>query len=217
MTRALEIARRLRRLYPKETTALRHRNAFELLAATILSAQTTDAQVNRVTPALFQRYATARALAQADLRSLQTVVRGVNFFRTKAKHLRLMARMLVERHGGEVPRTLEALVELPGVARKTANVVLGTWFNVAAGVVVDTHVARVSQRLGLTKETAPEKIERDLAAALEKKEWIGFGHRAIALGRRICRARAPKCPECPLADRCPYEPKTRRGFPVKPH
>jgi endonuclease-3 len=193
---------------PQATTALGHRSAFELLAATILSAQTTDAQVNRVTPELFKRYSTPKDLAAADLEALRRVVRGVNFYRTKGKNLKGMARVLLGKFGGKVPETMEGLLELPGVARKTANVVLGTWFKKPTGVVVDTHVQRISQRLGLTSEDKPEKIERDLTAALPEKEWIDFGHRAIWFGRKVCRARKPRCFECPLSGLCPFPDKT---------
>jgi endonuclease-3 len=211
MKRAQEIVRRLERWLPDATTGLSHDNPFQLLVATILSAQTTDEQVNRVTPKLFTRYKSVSDFAGADLQELRALVGGVNFYRTKAKNLKAMARMLLEKHDGRVPCDLDALIELPGVARKTANVVLGTCFKAAAGIVVDTHVHRVSQRLGLTKEDTPAKIEQDLMKVIQQGEWITFGHRMIWFGRKICRARKPLCPGCPLSDVCPYPAKTRRS------
>jgi endonuclease III len=191
----------LRRLYPDATCELNHRSAYQLLVATILSAQCTDARVNMVTPEVFRRWPTAKALAAADQEDVEEVIRSTGFFRNKAKSLRGMARSLVEEHGGKVPRTMEEMLELPGVARKTANVVLGTAYGLATGVVVDTHVARLSQRLGLTRQTDPKKIELDLIAQLPEKEWIDFSHRLIWHGRRVCAARKPDCAACPLP--CP--------------
>jgi endonuclease III len=185
-------------LYPDATCELDHRSPYQLLVATILSAQCTDARVNLVTPEVFRRWPTPRALAEASQAEVEKVIRSTGFFRNKAKSLRGMARAIIERHRGEVPRTMEALLELPGVARKTANVVLGTAFGVATGVVVDTHVARLSARLGLTREREPVKIERDLMAVLPEEEWVGFAHRLIWHGRRVCAARKPRCGECPL-------------------
>jgi endonuclease-3 len=191
----------LRRLYPDATCELEHRNGYQLLVATILSAQCTDARVNLVTPEVFRRWPTAKALAGAGQEELEDVVRSTGFFRNKAKSLRGMARALVEDHGGRVPRTMAEMLELPGVARKTANVVLGTAYGLATGVVVDTHVARLSQRLGLTRHTDPKKIEVDLMAQLPESEWIDFSHRLIWHGRRVCGARRPSCGACPLP--CP--------------
>jgi endonuclease-3 len=189
--------------WPEAPVELDHRNAFELLCATILAAQSTDRMINTITPALFARWPDARALAAADPAELEVVIHKSGFFRMKAKHLLGMARALVERHGGEVPRTMEGLVALPGVARKTANVVLGSVFGIAVGIVVDTHVTRLSQRLGLSRNTDPVKIEQDLCAILPRDEWVMFAHRLIYHGRRVCHARAPLCGECDLAPLCP--------------
>jgi endonuclease-3 len=198
-----KIVRRLRTTYGDATCALHHRDAFELVAATILSAQCTDARVNRVTPALFEKYPTAAHLARAKPADVERIIQSAGFFRSKAKNLIGMAQGLVERHGGEVPQTLPELVALPGVGRKTANVVLGTAFGIPSGVVVDTHVTRISRLLGLTRSTTAEKIEQDLMQLVPKKEWIDFSHRLIHHGRRICIARRPKCTECPLLNVCP--------------
>lgn len=213
MNRAHEIVQRLARWLPEATTGLAHKNPFQLLVATILSAQTTDEQVNRVTPALFTRFKAPRDLADASLVELRRLVGGVNFYRTKAKNLKGMAQKLLDEHGGKVPCDLEKLIELPGVARKTANVVLGTCFQKASGIVVDTHVQRVSQRLGLTKRDKPVQIEQDLMKLIPPGDWILFGHRMIWFGRRVCRAKKPLCPECPLSDVCPYPAKTKEGDP----
>ena len=191
------------RLYPDAHCELRFEDPFQLLVATILSAQCTDKKVNEVTPLLFARWPNARALAAADPVELQTMIRPTGFFRMKAKHLQSSARALVSHHGDAVPRTMEELVRLPGVARKTANVVLGTAFGVASGVVVDTHVMRLSQRLRLTREREPAKIERDLMKKLRPKQWVDFSHRLIWHGRRVCFARAPNCAGCALAPHCP--------------
>ncbi len=193
----------LRAAYPDAECALRHEDAFELLASTILSAQCTDARVNMVTPELFRRWPGPAALAGAGQEEVEEVVRSTGFFRNKAKSLRGMAAALRDRHGGAVPRTMEELTALPGVARKTANVVLGTAFGIADGVVVDTHVGRIARRLGLTREEDPVKVERDLMAALPREEWVMFAHRLIHHGRRVCTARAPRCGECPVAGLCP--------------
>ncbi|MSR46062.1 MAG: endonuclease III [Planctomycetes bacterium] len=201
--RALEIVRALAEEHGDATCALQHRNAFELLVATILSAQCTDARVNQVTPALFARYPTARALAASAPGEVEALIRPTGFFNNKAKNLRGCARALIERHGGEVPRTMEELLFLPGVARKTANVVLGTAYGIAAGVVVDTHVIRITRLLGLTRQSTPEKIERDLAVLLPADEWINFSHRLIWHGRKVCIARRPQCQRCSLAPLCP--------------
>jgi endonuclease-3 len=200
VTRIVEL---LAARWPDAVVELDHRNAFELLCATILAAQSTDRMINTITPALFARWPDARALATAEPAELEAVIHKSGFFRMKAKHLLGMARALVERHGGEVPRTMEELVALPGVARKTANVVLGSVFGIAVGIVVDTHVTRLSQRLGLTRQTDPVKIEDDLCAILPRDEWVMFAHRLIWHGRRVCHARGPLCGECDLAPLCP--------------
>jgi endonuclease III len=203
LSRAQRIAEELARMYPDAKCALNFRNAFELLVATILSAQCTDEVVNRVTPALFKRYPNAQALAKADQAELEELIRPTGFFRTKAKNLIAMAKGLVERHGGKVPRDLDALIALPGVGRKTANVVLGTAYGIPSGIVVDTHVKRIVYRLGLTRHTDPGKIEQELMNLLDQKEWIMFSHRLITHGRRVCTARNPKCSECALDPICP--------------
>jgi endonuclease III len=200
---ATRVVRALAEQYPDVTCALVHRDAFELLAATILSAQCTDVRVNMVTPALFARFPDAKSLASAEQAEVEDLVRTTGFFRSKAKNLVAMARGLVERHGGEVPRDLEALTALPGVGRKTANVVLGTAFGLATGVVVDTHVKRLSRRLGLTGNTDPVKVERDLVAIVPRKHWVDLSHRLIAHGRAVCNALRPRCRDCPLAPLCP--------------
>jgi endonuclease III len=203
---ARAVVRALKRLYPEPRCALEHRDAFELLVATILSAQCTDARVNQVTPALFARFPDARALAAADRGEVEALVHPTGFFRSKAKNLIAMATALVAEHGGAVPRDLAALTALPGVGRKTANVVLGTAFGVASGVVVDTHVKRLAHRLGLTGSGDPAVIERDLMALLPRKEWVDFSHRLIMHGRRTCTALRPRCDGCALGSLCP-----RRG------
>jgi endonuclease-3 len=190
-------------LYPNAYCELDHRNAFELLAATILSAQCTDKRVNMVTPALFRAYPNAHALAAAKQEDVEALVQSTGFFRSKARNLIGMASALVDAHGGEVPADMDALTPLPGVGRKTANVVLGNAFDINVGVVVDTHVARLSKRLGLTREDDPVKIERDLMALFPRETWTLLSHRLIWHGRRLCDARKPKCGECPLAPRCP--------------
>jgi endonuclease-3 len=197
------IAERLSLAIPEPRCELTFRDGFQLLIATILSAQSTDKAVNAVTPTLFVRYPTPRALASAALEELEVIIKRTGFFRAKSKSIRGAAQKLVEDFGGEVPRTLEQLTTLPGVARKTANVVLGTAYGIASGFVVDTHIARVSQRLGLTRETEPAKIERDLSALFLQKDWVDLGHRILLHGRYTCLARAPKCAECPLNELCP--------------
>lgn len=198
-----EILRRLAEAYPDAHCALDHRNAFELLVATILSAQCTDKRVNLVTPALFARFPDARALAAAGQEEVEELVRTTGFFRSKAKNLIAMATALVEHHGGDVPQQMEDLVVLPGVGRKTANVILGNAFGINEGVVVDTHVGRLSQRLGLTTESDPVKIESDLMQQFPRERWTMLAHYLIDHGRAICDARRPRCGECPLADLCP--------------
>ena len=197
------VVKALARAYPEAFCALKHRDAFELVVATILSAQCTDARVNLVTPALFERYPHARALADADPGELESIIRSTGFFRDKARNLIAMARGLVEQHHGEVPRDLDDLTRLGGVGRKTANVVLGTAFGIASGIVVDTHVRRLTQRLGLTERNDPVKIEQDLIAVIPPKEWVNFSHRLISHGRAVCTARKPLCDACSLASICP--------------
>jgi endonuclease-3 len=201
--RARRIAALLARAYPDATCALRHESPFQLLTATILSAQCTDERVNLVTPTLFARYPTPEALAAARPPDVERIIQSCGFYRAKTKSLLGMARGLTERFQGEVPRTMEELTSLPGVGRKTANVVLGTAFGIASGVVVDTHVQRIVRRLGLTDAKTPEAIEADLMALLPKREWVNFSHRLIHHGRRVCTARKPRCPECPLLKVCP--------------
>ncbi|MFI5142662.1 MAG: endonuclease III [Thermoanaerobaculales bacterium] len=189
--------------YPDAACELVFSNPYELLVATILSAQCTDARVNMVTPRLFARFPDATALADADQAALEEMIRSTGFYRNKAKSLLGMARAVIERHGGEIPATMEALTNLPGVGRKTANVVLGTAFGLATGVVVDTHVARLAGRLGLSKHVEPEKIEQDLMRLFPTTSWIALGHRLILHGRRVCAARKPACGRCSLAEICP--------------
>ncbi|MGD9721125.1 MAG: endonuclease III [Pirellulales bacterium] len=200
---AARIVRRLKAAYPDAHCALNFRTPLELLIATILSAQCTDTRVNIVTKDLFRKYPDARAYAHARPAELEKLIQSTGFFRNKAKSILGCCQKLAEEHDGQVPRALDSLVELPGVGRKTANVVLGTAFGIPTGVVVDTHVARLSKRLGLTQHTDPVKIERELMAVLPKREWIDFAHRMIAHGRQICLARKPKCDVCPLSDVCP--------------
>jgi len=201
--RARHILAGLRRLYPDAHCALHHRTALELLAATILSAQCTDERVNQITPALFRRYPDARALAQADRDELEALIRPTGFYRNKATSLIGLGRALVERHAGVVPQRMEQLVELPGVGRKTANVVLGTWFDVPA-VTVDTHVARLAGRLDLTREEDADKIEIALQSLLPKPSWTFASHALIWHGRRVCQARKPSCAACGLRADCPF-------------
>jgi endonuclease-3 len=202
-----KIRKILRSTYPDVKTALTHRNPFELLVATILSAQTTDRQVNSVTPALFARYPTPSELAGAHLRDIEALIRPTGFFHNKARNIRACARVLAEKHGSRVPRRLEILTDLPGVGRKTANVVLGAAFGIP-GMVVDTHVKRLSGRLGLTAHTDPAKIEQDLMAIMPKQAWNTFSLQLIHFGRDVCLARKPACPVCPLRRLCPYPDKT---------
>lgn len=201
--RAAKIVRLLAKAYPEATCALEYRNPLELLIATILSAQCTDQRVNLVTKDLFRKYRTAADYARAPLAELERAVQSTGFFRNKAKSIHGCCALLAERFKGEVPRDLDTLVELPGVGRKTANVVLGTAYHVASGVVVDTHVTRISRRLGLTTEKDAVRIEQDLMAVLPKKEWIDFSHRVIWHGRKICAARKPLCEQCSLLPVCP--------------
>ena len=203
-----KIRKILRSRYPDVKTALTHRNPFELLVATILSAQTTDRQVNGVTAELFSRYPSAADLAAAPLRDIEAVIRPTGFFHNKARNIRACARALAERHKGRVPGQLEALTELPGVGRKTANVVLGAAFGIP-GMVVDTHVKRLAGRLGLTDHTDPVKIEYDLMQVVPKRAWNTFGLQLIHFGREVCHARKPACQDCPLRRLCPYPDKTK--------
>lgn len=201
--RTRSIIARLKREFPDATCALDHANPLELLVATILSAQSTDARVNIVTPALFAKYRSAAAYAAADPAVFQGEIHSTGFFRNKTKSILGMAHALEERHGGQVPDTMEALVGLPGVGRKTANVVLGNAFGKNDGVVVDTHVGRISGLLKLTKQTNPEKIERDLMELVPRKDWTIFSHLLILHGRKTCIARRPRCESCRINDLCP--------------
>ena len=201
--RAGQIVRLLKKEYPQARCSLNYSNPLELLVATILSAQCTDERVNLVTAELFRKYRTAEDYAAAPAAELERDIRSTGFFRNKAKSIQGACRLIAEHHGGSVPRSMEELLELPGVARKTANVVLGNAFGVASGVVVDTHVARLSERLGLSSEKTPEKIEQDLTSMVPKSDWILFPHLFIAHGRKVCKARGPLCGECVLAKLCP--------------
>jgi endonuclease-3 len=201
--RTAEIIERLHAEYPDAKCSLDHRNPYELLAATILSAQCTDERVNMVTPALFDRYPAPADMAQAVPEELEELIRSTGFFRNKARSLLGMATAVTEQHGGAVPAEMDALVNLPGVGRKTANVVLGNAFGLNEGVVVDTHVKRVSGRLGLTRETDPVKIEADLVKLVERDEWTDVSHLFIYHGRAVCKAPTPRCEVCVLSDICP--------------
>lgn len=201
--RAAEVVKRLHETYPDAHCALDHRDAYELLVATILSAQCTDERVNQVTPALFERYPDASHLAGGRTDDVEALIRPTGFFRNKTKSLLGMATAVVESHGGDIPRTMEELTALPGVGRKTANVVLGNAYHENVGIVVDTHVRRVSQRLGFTKQQDPEKIERDLMPLIPQHEWTDFSHLLIWHGRQVCVARRPRCESCVLNDVCP--------------
>lgn len=203
-----EVLRRLDELYPAVTCALTHRSAWELLVATILSAQSTDANVNRVTPELFRKYPTVEAFAALTPEQLEPDVRSTGFFRNKSKSVVGAAKKIVSDFGGRVPDEMEKLLTLPGVARKTANVVLGTWFKKAEGVVVDTHVHRISRRLELTTQNDPQKIEQDLMKVIPRERWILFSHQIIWHGRKLCIARKPKCVDCALENLCYAEDKT---------
>jgi endonuclease-3 len=200
--RVAEILKRLQAAYPKAECALHHGNAWELMVATILSAQCTDVRVNKVTPDLFAKYPTPKDFAAVAPEVLAQDIRSTGFFNNKAKSIVGAARKLLADFQGKVPRTMEELLTIPGVARKTANVVLGTAFGIAEGVVVDTHVYRISRRLDLTKQDTPEKIEQDLRQVLPKAEWINFSHRIIWHGRQVCVARSPKCGQCNLENLC---------------
>jgi endonuclease-3 len=201
--RVRAIVEGLEDLYPDVDCELDRETPFQLVCATILSAQCTDERVNMVTPELFRRYPTPEAMAKAPLPALEKIIRSTGFFRQKAKSLKGTATGILERFGGEVPRTLAELTTLPGVARKTANVVLGTAFGLAEGIVVDTHIQRLAMRLGLTRATDPKGIEQDLMKVLPHETWIRMGHQLIWHGRRVCFARKPNCAECTLASFCP--------------
>ncbi len=201
--RAGDIVSQLKRMYPKAKCSLDFTNAFELLIATMLSAQSTDVRVNIVTKALFRKYPNPQSFAQASQVEMERDVKQTGFFRNKAKAVINASKVIVERHGGKVPGTMDELTSLPGVGRKTANVVLSNALNNPVGIVVDTHVTRVSGRLGLTANSDAEKIEQDLMPLIARKEWTTFSHRLIAHGRAICVARKPKCAQCALNDLCP--------------
>jgi endonuclease III len=198
----------LRKTYPEVVCALNHKSAWELTVATILSAQCTDVRVNLVTPTLFKAFPTPKAMAAASLPELEELIRTTGFFRNKAKSIQGAARVVTEEFGGKVPQTMEEILRLPGVARKTGNVVLGSWYGIAVGVVVDTHVMRLSKRLELTKESAPEKVERDLMKIIPQDRWIAFSHELIHHGRQICVARKPRCVDCTLERLCNSGDKT---------
>jgi len=198
----------LARTYPNAVCALHHKSAWQLTVATILSAQCTDVRVNLATPALFRAFPTPKAMAAASLPELEALIRTTGFFRNKAKSLQGAGRIITEEFHGKVPQTMPELLRIPGVARKTANVVLGSWFKIADGIVVDTHVLRISRRLHLTKQTTPEKVERDLMRLIPQPAWIDFTHRIIAHGRQICIARKPRCADCPLEPLCNAPDKT---------
>jgi endonuclease-3 len=200
--RAKRINAILTTLYPDAKCALEYANPLQLLIATILSAQCTDVRVNKVTPTLFARYADAQAFADADQTELETLIQSTGFFRNKARNIRACCQTIAEKHGGEVPRTMDELVPLPGVGRKTANVILGNAFDVP-GIPVDTHVGRLSRRMGLTEHDDPVKVESDLMALVPKAEWTMFGHRMIFHGRQVCQSRKPKCAGCALKEICP--------------
>ncbi len=209
--RTAEIIAALSRLYPVAECALHHESAFQLLAATILSAQCTDERVNQATPELFRRYPTPHDLAAATQADVESIIHSLGFFRSKATNLRGMAQCLVQEHGGEVPTDLDQLIRLPGVGRKTASVVLGTWFGIPSGVVVDTHVKRLTGLLGLVASANPEIIERELMQIVPQEEWINFSHRLIHHGRGVCIARRPDCSSCQLSALC-----QRVGLPAEP-
>ncbi len=200
--RTKKILATLDKMYPEATCALHHSNAWELLVATILSAQCTDKRVNEVTPGLFRKYPTIRDFANANQAEMAQDIRSTGFFNNKAKSVIGAAKKIISDFGGEVPRTIEDLLKVPGAARKTANVVLGTAFGIPSGVVVDTHVQRISRRLDLTKETDPVKIEKDLIKTIPKEKWILFSHQIILHGRALCTARNPRCAECSLGPLC---------------
>lgn len=203
MARAKEIISLLKNYYPDAKCSLDFKNPFELLVATVLSAQCTDERVNKVTPALFKKYPDAKTMAKADIAELEEFVRSTGFYKNKAKNLKNTSEILTNTHGGEIPKSLDELTHLSGVGKKTANVVLGTAYGIASGIVVDTHVGRLSQRLGLTKSKTPEKIQNDLEKIIPKENWIEWSHLLIYHGRQICKARKPQCEVCFLQETCP--------------
>lgn len=202
-SRTKTIIQKLERAYPDAHCALNHENPLQLLMATVLSAQCTDERVNMVTPKLFATFPQAKDYAHAENTQIEDIIRSTGFFRAKAKSLKGIGERLVSDHGGEVPQTMDELTVLPGVGRKTANVVLGNAFGLATGIVVDTHVKRLSYRMGLTNHKTPEKVEVDLVKLVPKKNWIDFSHLLISHGRKICKARSPQCEECPVKGQCP--------------
>ncbi len=193
----------LKQAYPHANCALDHATPLQLVVSTILSAQCTDKRVNMVTPALFKKYKTAEDFAEAKLPELERLIRSTGFFRQKARWIKAMGERVVNRFGSKVPSTMDELLTLPGVARKTANVVLGTGFNIAVGIVVDTHVKRIAKKLGMTRQSDPVKVEKDLVKIVPQKDWIWFSHALITHGRQICKAPTPLCGTCPLANLCP--------------
>jgi endonuclease-3 len=203
MNRISTIIARLERLYPNAETALQHNSALEILVSTILSAQCTDKRVNFVTIDLFKKFETAKDFANVDQSELEQYIRSTGFYHAKAKNIINCCKALIERHRGNVPETMEDLIQLPGVGRKTANVVLGNYFGKTEGIVVDTHVKRLAVRLGISTKSDPDKIESDLMQIITKKDWIAIGNLLVWHGRKICRARKPKCNECVLNDSCP--------------
>ncbi len=215
--RALEILIRLKQEYPHSTCSLNYQTPFQLLVATILSAQCTDERVNQVTPALFDRFPDAETFAQAELTEIETLIRSTGFYRNKAKHILGSARLILQEFGGQIPQTMPELLRLPGVARKTANVVLAHGFGIHSGVTVDTHVKRLTRRLGLTEHTDPLRIEKDLMQLLPQPDWENWSIRLIDHGRAICNARKPLCEQCFLADLCPsswVNPELQPEVPV---
>lgn len=202
-----EVLDRLKKNYPEANCALNHQNPFELLVSTILSAQCTDKRVNMVTPALFSRFPDAKSMAEAPISEVEDLIRTTGFFRNKSKNIKLASSKIANEHNGKVPDTMDELTGLPGVGRKTANVVLGNAFNKNEGVVVDTHVGRLSRRLGLTRQTDPVKIEKDLMELIPREDWTLLSHMLIMHGRQVCFARNPHCPDCFLNDICPFYSK----------
>lgn len=209
------IIRILRRVYPRSRTALRYETPLQILVATILSAQCTDERVNKITPMLFRKYPSAAAFARATQAVLEGEIRSTGFFRNKARNIIGAAKRILGEFGGEVPATMGELVSLPGVARKTANIVLSSAYGKAEGIAVDTHVRRLSQRLGLSREEDPVKIERDLMAILPRRDWLDFNYLLVNHGRAVCQARKPRCPECPIARLCPSAKRGGRAPSVK--
>jgi len=201
--RKASVIKAVKAAYPKAGCSLKHRNVWQLLCATILSAQCTDERVNLTTPDLFKVYPTPKAMGVAKQEDVEKLIRSCGFFKNKAKNIIAASKMIAENYKGRVPKTMEELTTLPGVARKTANVVLGTGYGINDGIVVDTHVTRLSNRLGFSKNTEPEKIEKDLIEIVPREEWTDFSHQLIAHGRTICQARNPKCADCPLKTFCP--------------